>query len=256
VEKVRLSEYQVGRLAVLEGLRVVPRQHTIIELCVAGAVGDVNVIWGWILIDRHVLREIETLAVDEVVKAYVEEDLTEHRSRGVARCQKRCAVLEYSIVSQVRGEHVARRVNRDAAGFAHTARRRGGAKIADKVFLPDNRISCRVDTRSHGRFEFKNPAILQIDYIKVGWITAVELDIDRCGQRPGGRAGETLIKAAGGEVGLAKNAIGGKYRGRRRTPGERCVELQHSVIEGVCNIYIAFVIHSDSAPTHEKPSPA
>ena len=55
---------------------------------------------------------------------------------------------------------------------------------------------------------------------------------------------------------MAKNAIGGKYRGRRRTPGERCVELQHSVIEGVCNIYIAFVIHSDSAATHEKPSPA
>jgi len=44
--KIGLSEYQVGGLAVRESLRVVPRQHAIIELFVAGAIGDVNVIWG------------------------------------------------------------------------------------------------------------------------------------------------------------------------------------------------------------------
>jgi hypothetical protein len=165
VEKIRLAEYQVGGLAVLKCFRVVPREHPIVELLVAAAVGDVNVIRRRILIDRHVLGQVETLAVNEVVKSNIEHALTEHRSRGVAGRQKRRAVLEHSIVSQICGEHVARRVDRDATGFAHAARRRWTAKIADEVFLPDNRISCRVDARSRGSFEFKHPAILKIDYV-------------------------------------------------------------------------------------------
>jgi hypothetical protein len=44
MEEIGLPEYQVGGLAVLESFRVVPCEYPIIELCVAGAIGDVNVI--------------------------------------------------------------------------------------------------------------------------------------------------------------------------------------------------------------------
>jgi hypothetical protein len=147
MEEIGLSEYQVSGLAVPESFRVVPREHTIIELFVAGAIGDVNVIWGGILVDRHVLREIETLAVDEVVKAYIEEGLTEHRTRSVALHAERGVKLEHSIVAQVGGEHVPRRVDRDAAGIAHAARRRWKARIAGESTFSDDRISCRVRAR-------------------------------------------------------------------------------------------------------------
>jgi hypothetical protein len=56
MEEIGLSEYQVGGLAVLESFRVIPGEHAIIELSVAAAVGDVNMIRRRILIDRHVLR--------------------------------------------------------------------------------------------------------------------------------------------------------------------------------------------------------
>jgi len=56
MEEIGLSEHQVGGLAVQKSLRVVPGEHTIVELSVAAAVGDVNVIRCRILIDRHVLR--------------------------------------------------------------------------------------------------------------------------------------------------------------------------------------------------------
>jgi hypothetical protein len=162
MEEIGLSENQIGGLAVLESFRVVPGEHTIVELCVAGAVGDVNMIRSRILIDRHVLREIETPAVDEVVIAYIGHGLTQQRRRGVARRQKRRGVFEHSIVSQVRGKHVARRVDRDAARIAQAGGWGIKAEIAREVVLSNNRISCRVDTRSRGRFELKHAAVVEI----------------------------------------------------------------------------------------------
>jgi hypothetical protein len=46
VVKIALPEYQVGGLSVRESFRVIPREHAIIGLRIAGAIGDVHVIWG------------------------------------------------------------------------------------------------------------------------------------------------------------------------------------------------------------------
>jgi hypothetical protein len=81
VIEIGLSKYQVGRLSVGESLSVVPRQHAILGEFVASAVGDVNVIWRRRRIDRYLPRQIESLAVDQVVSGHVEYRLTEHGGR-------------------------------------------------------------------------------------------------------------------------------------------------------------------------------
>jgi hypothetical protein len=81
VVKIGLSEHHVGGLSVGESLSVVPRQHAILGEFVASAVGDVNVIRRRIRIDRDLPRQIESLAVDQVVSGHVEYRLTEHGGR-------------------------------------------------------------------------------------------------------------------------------------------------------------------------------
>jgi hypothetical protein len=85
VVKIWLPEDQVGGLAVRESFCVVPRKHAILGYSgqQVVTVGDVDVIRGWILIDRNLPRPIESLAVDQVGKSQVEHRLTEHRTRGV-----------------------------------------------------------------------------------------------------------------------------------------------------------------------------
>jgi hypothetical protein len=221
VVKVGLAEYQVGRLAVGEGLSVVPRQHAIIELFVAAEVIDVDVIRSRVLIDRHVQWKAETSAVNEVVIAGVEEDLPQHRIRRVVLCRERARVeLEYAIVCEVSGEHIARRVDSDATGLADAARRYC-AKIVREIFLSDDRICRRVDARRCRRIELEHPAIRGIGDVKIA--VRVELRIDRRVQRFCGNGAReewtgSLIRVAAGEVGLAKHPIGGERRVGGRDP--------------------------------------
>jgi hypothetical protein len=144
VVKVGLSEYQVGRLAVLESFRVVPRQHTIIELFVAAKIRNVNVIRRGIRIDRHALRKAESLAVDQVVETHVENCLPQHCACRITMRAQRRIELEHSIVVEVGGEHVAERVDADAGRIAQTCRRGRETPVAREALLPDDRSSRRV----------------------------------------------------------------------------------------------------------------
>src|SRR5208282_4327489 len=152
----------------------------------------------------------KSLTVDQVGISHVVHGLTEQRIRNVVLRRERIpVVLEHSIVKEVGGKYIARRVDCDATGFAH-ARIGDLTKVGREVFLSDDSASRRVVARKRNRWlvEFKHPAVFEVGDVDVE--VAIDFYIDRLGQRTCGWVRASEIKAAVGEVRLPKDGVGRK----------------------------------------------